>query len=57
MASNPIISASVPEDFIQEIDQIARDRGTTRSVVVKQLLEYALDRYHKYRTQYHEVEA
>lgn len=57
MANNPIISASVPVDFVQEIDQIARERGTTRSVVVKQLLEYALNSYHRYRTQYHEVNA
>lgn len=55
MPSNPIVSASVPDEFILAIDEIARERNTTRSVVVRQLLEYALDRYHKHRSQYHEV--
>lgn len=47
MASQPIISASVPSEMIPQLDDIARNRDTTRSVVIRQLLEYALKEYQR----------
>jgi metal-responsive CopG/Arc/MetJ family transcriptional regulator len=56
MPSQPIISASVPDEIMLELDQIARNRNTTRSVVIKQLLEYALNQYAKSQREFHEVQ-
>lgn len=55
MASQPIISASVPEEVLLELDSIARARGETRSVVIRKLLEYSLTRYQQHQSQYHRV--
>jgi len=33
--------------MVPQLDDIARSRDTTRSVVIRQLLEYALAEYHK----------
>lgn len=55
MASNPIISASVPEEVLLELDSIARTRGETRSVVIRKLLEYSLTRYQQHQAQYTRV--
>jgi metal-responsive CopG/Arc/MetJ family transcriptional regulator len=56
MASQPIISASVPEEVLLELDEIARLRGETRSVVIRKLLEYALNRYQQHQSQYRRVQ-
>lgn len=55
MPSQPIISASVPDEVVKELDEIARSRDTTRSVVIKQLLVYALDRYSQHQQQFKRV--
>lgn len=59
MASQPIISASVPTDVVQSLDEIARLRNTTRSVVINQLLQFSIDQYYKAqeRNSLHEVPA
>jgi metal-responsive CopG/Arc/MetJ family transcriptional regulator len=59
VASQPIISASVPVDVVQSLDEIANLRGTTRSVVINQLLQFSIDQYYKAqaRNGLHEVPA
>ena len=55
MASQPIISSSVPDEVVLQLDLIAKDRDTSRSVVVCQLLQYALNEYNKVHNRFKEV--
>lgn len=43
-----ITTIKIPEDLLEQIDQIAREKNTTRSVIIR----IALDKYvREYRTQ------
>lgn len=48
MSDAKIVSARIPLEILEKIDQVASDRGKKRGAVVREALEYYLEEWAQY---------